>query len=90
MLQLYGTEARIKLFYDKWFTSNSAKISKTYLLMCPIAVLIVTFGPPSSGLKTYGGKISSSSTMGSFSVSLVSTDFEHLFLKILKKQQTKQ
>lgn len=52
--------------------------------MCPIAVFIVTLGPPSSGLSTYGGNISSSSIMGSFSVSLVSTDFEHLFLRIFK------
>lgn len=54
----------------------------SYLLMCPIAVFIVTLGPLSSGLKTYGGKTSSSSIMGSFSVSLVSIDFEHLFLRI--------
>lgn len=52
--------------------------------MCPIAVLIVTLGLFSSGLNTYGGNTSSSSTMGSVSVSLLSTDFEHLFLRIFK------
>lgn len=46
-----------------------------------MAVLIVTRGP-SSGLSTYGGNTSSSSTTGSVSASPVSTDLEHLFRKI--------
>lgn len=54
---------------------------RPYLLTCPMAVLIVTRGP-SSGLSTYGGKTSSSSTTGSVSASPVSTDLEHLFRKI--------
>lgn len=59
----------------------------SYLFMCPIAVLIVTLGLFSSGLNTYGGNTSSSSTMGSVSVSPASTDFEHLFLRILTFQE---
>ena len=54
---------------------------RPYLLTCPMAVLMVTRGP-SSGLSTYGGNTSSSSTTGSVSASPVSTDLEHLFRKI--------
>ena len=64
-------------------TGNQSVIHslRPYLLTCPMAVLIVTRGP-SSGLSTYGGKTSSSSTTGSVSASPVSTDLEHLFRKI--------
>lgn len=63
-------------------SETSTPRAQAYLLMCPMAVLIVTRGPPSSALSTYGGNTSSSSTTGSMSASPVSTDLEHLFLKI--------
>lgn len=59
----------------------SSKLSP-YLLMCPMAVLTVTRGPPSSERRTYGGMMQSSSNTCSTSNSLTSTDLEHLFLKI--------
>ena len=50
--------------------------------MWPMAVLMVTLGPPSSERSTYGGRMSSSSCTCSASNSISSADLEHLFLRI--------
>lgn len=59
--------------------------AEAHLLICPMAVLMVTRGPPSSDRRTYGGMMQSSSNTCSISNSLTSTDLEHLFLRICSK-----
>lgn len=56
--------------------------SHTDRLTWPIAVLMVTLGPPSSDRNEYGGRMLSSSSTDSTSYSLHSADLEHLFLRI--------
>lgn len=87
LAQYLGSRAEREMFRDcrcvraACILGPSSKLSP-YLLMCPMAVLTVTRGPPSSERRTYGGMMQSSSNTCSTSNSLTSTDLEHLFLKI--------